>query len=164
MGHDLAPVDRIRLARKSEQSDAAAVVIASANWAREKNLQPLGRLVSWGIAGVDPSIMGIGPAPASRQALQRAGLTLNDMDLVEVNEAFAPQVLAVLAELPIDPARLNVNGGAIALGHPIGCTGARILVTLLYEMRRRQAPRGLATLCVSGGLGMAFWLFRHCRK
>jgi acetyl-CoA C-acetyltransferase len=99
--------------------------------------------------------MGIGPVPAVRKLLERTGLTLDDFDLVELNEAFAPQVLAVLADLPIDPSRLNVNGGAIALGHPIGCTGTRILVTLLYELQRRRARRGLATLCVSGGLGIA---------
>jgi acetyl-CoA C-acetyltransferase len=99
--------------------------------------------------------MGIGPVPAIRKLLDRTGLEIDDFDLVELNEAFAPQVLAVLRDIPIDPARLNVNGGAIALGHPIGCTGTRILVTLLYEMRRRGAKRGLATLCVSGGLGMA---------
>src|SRR5690606_12516383 len=100
-------------------------------------------------------IMGIGPVPAVRALLDKSGLTMDDFDLVELNEAFAPQVLAVLRDVPMDRARLNVNGGAIALGHPIGATGARILVTLLYEMKRRGAKRGLATLCVSGGLGMA---------
>jgi acetyl-CoA C-acetyltransferase len=104
--------------------------------------------------------MGIGPVPAVRKLLARTGLKIDDFDLVEINEAFAPQVLAVLRDLPIDPARVNVNGGAIALGHPIGATGARIVVTLLYEMIRRGAKRGLATLCVSGGLGMAMALER----
>ena len=104
--------------------------------------------------------MGIGPVPAVRKLLDRLQLTLDDFDLVELNEAFAPQVLAVLADLPIDRDRLNVNGGAIALGHPIGCTGTRILVTLLHEMQRRRARRGLATLCVSGGLGMAMGVER----
>jgi acetyl-CoA C-acetyltransferase len=102
--------------------------------------------------------MGIGPVPAVRRLLERTGESLEDFDLVEINEAFAPQVLAVLRDLPIDPARVNVNGGAIALGHPIGATGARIVVTLVHEMRRRGARRGLATLCVSGGLGMAMAL------
>jgi len=116
---------------------------------------PLARIVGWATAGVDPRMMGIGPVPAVQKLLARTGLSLEDFDLVELNEAFAPQVLAVLRDLPIARDRLNVNGGAIALGHPIGCTGARILVTLLHEMRRRGAKRGLATLCVSGGLGMA---------
>jgi len=133
----------------------AAVVLASADEARRRGLSPLARIVGWATAGVDPRIMGIGPVPAVRRLLERTGLALEDFDLVELNEAFAPQVLAVLRDLPFDPARVNVNGGAIALGHPIGCTGTRIVVTLLYEMRRRGARRGLATLCVSGGLGMA---------
>ena len=133
----------------------AAVVLASAERVRQDNLTPLARIVGWATAGVDPRIMGIGPVPAVNKLLQRTGLRLEDFDLVELNEAFAPQVLAVLRDLPIDPARVNVNGGAIALGHPIGATGARIVVTLLHEMRRRKAKRGLATLCVSGGLGMA---------
>jgi len=133
----------------------AAVVVASADAVKTHGLQPMARVVGWATVGVDPTRMGIGPVPAVRKLLDRTGLTLDDFDLVELNEAFAPQVLAVLAELPIDPARLNVNGGAIALGHPIGCTGTRILVTLLFELQRRRARRGLATLCVSGGLGMA---------
>ena len=133
----------------------AAVVLASADAAARRGARPLARIVGWATAGVDPRIMGIGPVPAVRKLLDRTGLALGDFDLVELNEAFAPQVLAVLKELPIAADRLNVNGGAIALGHPIGCTGARILVTLLYEMARRGARRGLATLCVSGGLGMA---------
>jgi acetyl-CoA acetyltransferase family protein len=134
---------------------AAAVIIASAAWARGKNLQPLGRLVSWGIAGVDPSIMGIGPAPASRQALQRAGLTLNDMDLVEVNEAFAPQFCAVAKELGLDPAKTNVDGGAIAVTHPLAASGARITVHLLHELKRRGARYGLGSACIGGGQGIA---------
>jgi acetyl-CoA C-acetyltransferase len=133
----------------------AAVVLASEEAVRTRQLAPLARVVGWTTVGVDPRIMGIGPVPAIRQLMTRIGWTVADVDLVELNEAFAPQVLAVLADVPIDPARLNVNGGAIALGHPIGATGARILVTLLYEMGRRGARRGLATLCVSGGLGMA---------
>jgi len=133
----------------------AAVVLADERTAADRGLHPLARIVGWATAGVDPRIMGIGPVPAVRQLLSKTGLSLGDFDLVELNEAFAPQVLAVLKELPIDPARLNVNGGAIALGHPIGCTGARIVVTLVSEMLRRGARRGLATLCVSGGLGMA---------
>jgi acetyl-CoA C-acetyltransferase len=112
-------------------------------------------VIGWATAGVDPRVMGIGPVPAIRKLLGSIGLTMADFDLVELNEAFAPQVLAVLREVPVPADRLNVNGGAIALGHPIGCTGTRILVTLLYEMVRRGARRGLATLCVSGGLGMA---------
>jgi len=133
----------------------AAVVLADEAIARERGLTPLARIVGWATAGVDPRVMGIGPVPAVRKLLARTGLALGDFDLVELNEAFAPQVLAVLRDLPIDPTRVNVNGGAIALGHPIGCTGARIVVTLVHEMRRRRARRGLATLCVSGGLGMA---------
>jgi len=133
----------------------AAVIVASADAVKRHGLSPMGRVVGWATVGVDPTRMGIGPVPAVRKLLERTGLALDDFDLVELNEAFAPQVLAVLAELRIDPARLNVNGGAIALGHPIGCTGTRILVTLLHELKRRHVRRGLATLCVSGGLGMA---------
>ena len=133
----------------------AAVVVASADAVKTHGLTPMARVVGWATVGVDPARMGIGPVPAVRKLLERTGLALDDFDLVELNEAFAPQVLAVLEDLPIDPSRLNVNGGAIALGHPIGCTGTRILVTLLHELKRRQARRGLATLCVSGGLGIA---------
>ena len=115
----------------------------------------MARIAGWASAAVDPRVMGIAPVPAMRKLFERTGLTIDDFDLIELNEAFAPQVLAVLRDVPIPPERLNVNGGAIALGHPIGATGARILVTLLHEMRRRKARRGLATLCVSGGLGMA---------
>ena len=133
----------------------AAVVIASAAAAKARGLKPLARIVGWASAGVDPRRMGIGPVPAVNKLLERTALKLTDFDLVELNEAFAPQVLAVLQDLPIPMDRLNVNGGSIALGHPIGCTGTRIVVTLLYEMLRRRARRGLATLCVSGGMGMA---------
>jgi acetyl-CoA C-acetyltransferase len=133
----------------------AAVVIMSAAAAKARGAKPLARLIGWASAGVDPRMMGIGPVPAVNKLLQKTGLSLADFDLVELNEAFAAQVLAVLQDLPIPMDRLNVNGGAIALGHPIGCTGTRIVVTLLYEMIRRQARRGLATLCVSGGMGMA---------
>jgi acetyl-CoA C-acetyltransferase len=134
---------------------AAALVLASEAHARSLGVTPLARITGWATAGVDPRIMGIGPVPAVQQLCERTALQVEDFDLVELNEAFAPQVLAVLQDLPLDPARLNVNGGAIALGHPIGCTGARILVTLIYELRRRRQHRGLATLCVSGGMGMA---------
>ena len=133
----------------------AAVVIMSAAAARARGVKPLARIVGWASAGVDPRLMGIGPVPAVNKLLKKTGLSLADFDLVELNEAFAAQVLAVLEDLPIPTDRLNVNGGAIALGHPIGCTGTRIVVTLLYEMLRRKARRGLATLCVSGGMGMA---------
>ena len=133
----------------------AAVVLSTAAWAAEHGVRPLARLLGWASAGVDPRIMGIGPVPALEKLKARTGLSVADVDLVELNEAFAAQVLAVLRDVPIAPERLNVNGGAIALGHPIGCTGARIVVTLLHELRRRGASRGIATLCVSGGMGMA---------
>jgi acetyl-CoA C-acetyltransferase len=134
---------------------AAAVVLAAGDRVKALGLRPLARVVGWASAGVDPRIMGIGPVPAVRRLLERVDRALSDFALVELNEAFAPQVLACLDDLEIDPARLNVNGGAIALGHPIGCTGTRIVVTLVHEMRRRAARFGLATLCVSGGMGMA---------
>jgi acetyl-CoA C-acetyltransferase len=133
----------------------AAVVLAEEREAMRRDLRPMARILGWATAGVDPRLMGIGPVPAIRRLLDQLKLSIDDFDLVELNEAFAPQVLAVLRDVPISRERLNVNGGAIALGHPIGCTGTRILVTLLYEMQRRGARRGLATLCVSGGLGMA---------
>ncbi len=139
---------------------AAALVLASAARARRQGLRPLARLVGWASAGVDPRIMGIRPVPAVKKLTERTGLAVDAFDLVELNEAFAAQVLAVLREVPIARDRLNVNGGAIALGHPIGCTGARIVVTLLYELRRRSGRHGLATLCVSGGMGMALALER----
>jgi len=133
----------------------AAVVLTSAETAQARGLKGRARILGWASAGVDPRIMGIGPVPAIQKLRDRIGLGPDDFDLVELNEAFAPQVLAVLKDVPIAPDRLNVNGGAIALGHPIGCTGTRIVVTLLHELERRQARRGLATLCISGGMGMA---------
>jgi acetyl-CoA C-acetyltransferase len=138
----------------------AALVLASADAARERGLKPRARILGWASAGVDPRIMGIGPVPAIRKLRDRIGLDADAFDLVELNEAFAPQVLAVLRDVPISTDRVNVNGGAIALGHPIGCTGARIVVTLLHEMERREVDRGLATLCVSGGMGMALAIER----
>lgn len=134
---------------------AASLVLATRAWAESNGKKPVGRLVSWGFAGVDPSIMGIGPAPAARLALRRAGLSLADMDLVEVNEAFAPQYKAVEKELGLDPAKTNVNGGAIALSHPLGASGARITVHLLHELRRRGARYGLGSACIGGGQGGA---------
>jgi acetyl-CoA acyltransferase len=140
----------------SQTSDgAAAVAITSAELARSLGLQPLGRFVAYATAGVAPELFGIGPVPAIRKVLSLAGLTLDQVDLVELNEAFAAQVLACLKELPIDPERLNVNGGAIALGHPLGCTGAKLTTTLLHEMRRRGSRYGLVTMCVGGGMGAA---------
>jgi acetyl-CoA C-acetyltransferase len=134
---------------------AAALVLASADFAKTRGLKPLAKLVGWASSGVDPRIMGIGPVPAIAKLKERTGLGVNDFDLVEINEAFAAQVLAVLTDVPIPGEKLNVNGGAIALGHPIGCSGARIVVTLLHELQRRGKTKGLATLCVSGGMGMA---------
>jgi acetyl-CoA C-acetyltransferase len=134
---------------------AAAVVLASEKFVQQNNLKPLARILAATSAGVDPRMMGIGPVPAIRKMEQKHGLNLSDFDLVELNEAFAAQVLACDRELHFDREKLNVNGGAIALGHPIGCTGTRITVTLLHEMLKRKARRGLATLCVSGGMGMA---------
>ena len=140
----------------SQTSDgAAAVVLMEAERARALGLTPLGRFVGYATAGVEPERFGIGPVPAIRKVLKHAGLTLNDVDVVELNEAFASQVLACLRELPIDPEKLNVNGGAIALGHPLGCTGAKLTATLLYEMRRRNARYGMVTMCVGGGMGAA---------
>jgi acetyl-CoA acyltransferase len=140
----------------SQTSDgAAALVVTSADRARELGLTPLARFVTYATAGVEPERFGIGPVPAVRKALKLAGLTLNQIDLVELNEAFAAQVIACLRELPIDPERLNVNGGAIALGHPLGCTGAKLTTSLLYEMGRRNARYGMVTMCVGGGMGAA---------
>jgi acetyl-CoA acetyltransferase family protein len=133
----------------------AAVVLMSLEEAGKRAIQPLGRIVSWGIAGVDPKIMGSGPVPASKIALQKAGMTLEHIDLVEVNEAFAAQYLAVEKELGLDREKVNVNGGAIALGHPLGATGTRLVITLLYELRRRKKKYGLATACIGGGQGIA---------
>jgi acetyl-CoA acyltransferase len=140
----------------SQTSDgAAAVVVMDASRARDLGLTPLARFVTFTTAGVEPERFGIGPVPAVRKALKLAGLSLDQIDLVELNEAFAAQVLACLRELPIDPDRLNVNGGAIALGHPLGCTGAKLTATLLHEMHRRKARYGLVTMCVGGGMGAA---------
>jgi acetyl-CoA acetyltransferase family protein len=134
---------------------AAAVVLMSLESAQKRNLKPLGRIVSWGIVGVDPKIMGRGPVPAARLALQKAGLTLDYIDLIEINEAFAAQYLAVEKELGLDRKKVNVNGGAIALGHPLGATGTRLVITLLYELRRRKKKYGLASACIGGGQGIA---------
>jgi acetyl-CoA acyltransferase len=140
----------------SQMSDgAAAVLVTSATFAKERGLTPLARFVGYATAGVEPERFGIGPVPAIRKVLKQAGLSLDRIDLVELNEAFAAQVLACLRELPIDAERLNVNGGAIALGHPLGCTGAKLTTSLLYEMRRRSARYGLVTMCVGGGMGAA---------
>jgi acetyl-CoA acyltransferase len=145
----------------SQTSDgAAAVVLMSAARAQALGLDPLARIVAYATAGVPPELFGIGPVPAVRKLLARTGVSLDAIDLVELNEAFAAQVLAVLKELPIDQARLNVNGGAIALGHPLGCTGARLTTSIIHEMRRRQARRGLVTLCIGGGMGAAMLLQR----
>jgi acetyl-CoA acetyltransferase family protein len=133
----------------------AAVVVMSLEEAQKRNLKPLGRIVNWGIAGVEPKLMGRGPVPATKIALQRAGLTLDYIDLIEVNEAFAAQYLAVEKELGLDREKVNVNGGAIALGHPLGATGTRLVITLLYELRRRKKKYGLATACIGGGQGIA---------
>ena len=140
----------------SQMSDgAAAVVVTSARIAEERGLTPLARFVAFATAGVEPERFGIGPVPAMQKVLKLAGLTLDQIDLVELNEAFAVQVLACLRALPIDLSRLNVNGGAIALGHPLGCTGAKLTTTLLYEMQRRKARYGMVTMCVGGGMGAA---------
>jgi acetyl-CoA acetyltransferase family protein len=133
----------------------AAVVVMALEQAQKRNLKPLGRIVSWGIAGVDPKLMGRGPVPATKLALQKAGLTLDYIDLIEVNEAFAAQYLAVEKELGLDREKVNVNGGAIALGHPLGATGTRLVITLLHELRRRKKKYGLATACIGGGQGIA---------
>ena len=140
----------------SQTSDgAAAVVVMSADRARALGIAPLGRFVAFATAGVEPERFGIGPVPAIRKVLKMAGLSLDQIDLVELNEAFAAQAIACLRELPIDPGRLNVNGGAIALGHPLGCTGAKLTATLLHEMRRRGSKYGMVTMCVGGGMGAA---------
>jgi acetyl-CoA C-acetyltransferase len=139
---------------------AAAVVLMTAKEADRRGLQPLARIISWATAGVDPAIMGTGPIPASRLALKRAGWKADDLDLIEANEAFAAQACAVNKDLGFDPDKVNVNGGAIALGHPIGASGARVLVTLLHEMGKRKAKKGLATLCIGGGMGIALCVER----
>ena len=139
---------------------AAALVVMTAAEAKHRGLTPMARIVSWATSGVDPAIMGTGPIPASRKALQKAGWSVKDLDLVEANEAFAAQALAVNKDLGWDPAIVNVNGGAIAIGHPIGASGARVLTTLLHEMTRRGAKKGLATLCIGGGMGIAMTVER----
>ena len=139
---------------------AAALVLMSAADAKARGLEPLARIVSWASAGVDPAIMGTGPIPASKKALEKAGWTVADLDLVESNEAFAAQSLCVLKELGLDPAKVNVNGGAIAIGHPIGASGARILTTLLYALKASGGKKGLATLCIGGGMGVAMCVER----
>jgi len=139
---------------------AAAVVLMTDAEAKKRDVKPLARIVSWATAGVDPAIMGSGPIPATRLALKRAGWNVEDLDLIEANEAFAAQACAVAKDLNFDSAKVNVNGGAIALGHPIGASGTRVLVTLLYEMQKRQAKKGLATLCIGGGMGIAMCVER----
>jgi acetyl-CoA C-acetyltransferase len=139
---------------------AAAVVLMTAEEAEKRGIKPLARIVSWASVGVDPAIMGSGPIPASRAALEKAGWTTKDLDLIEANEAFAAQACAVNKDLGWDTAKVNVNGGAIAIGHPIGASGARVLTTLLYEMKRRDAKKGLATLCIGGGMGIAMCVER----
>ena len=156
-------VQRVTAGNASGLNDGAAAIILASKEAVDKyGLKPLFKVVSWGQGGVDPKIMGTGPIPASRQALAKAGLTIKDMDLIEANEAFAAQSIAVARELEFDMSKVNVNGGAIAIGHPVGCSGARIIVTLLYEMMKRpDAKKGLATLCIGGGLGVAA-IFEKC--
>ena len=159
----LAPVFRkdgtVHAGNSSGITDgAAAVVVLSEEKAMGLGVEPMVRIVGYASAGVDPAVMGIGPVPAVRKLLEKTGLRLEDIDLIELNEAFAAQVIACHRELGFDPERLNVNGGAIALGHPIGATGARIVVTLVHEMVRRKAKRGIATLCISGGMGLALLL------
>ena len=139
---------------------AAALVLMSGDEARARGLEPLARIASWATAGVDPSIMGTGPIPASKKALEKAGWTVADLDLIESNEAFAAQSLCVVKELGLDKAKVNVNGGAIAIGHPVGASGARVLTTLLHEMKRSGAKKGLATLCIGGGMGVAMCVER----
>ena len=156
-------VQRVTAANASGINDgAAAIVLASGEAVEKYGLKPMAKLVSWGQGGVDPKIMGVGPVPASRQAMEKAGLKIEDMDLVEANEAFAAQSIAVARELGFDMSKVNVNGGAIALGHPVGASGARIIVTLLHEMQKRDdAKKGLATLCIGGGMGVAT-IFEKC--
>ncbi len=155
--------NRVTAANASGINDgAAAIVLASKEAVEKYGLKPMAKLVSWGQGGVDPKVMGLGPVPASRQAMEKAGLTINDMDLVEANEAFAAQSVAVARDLGFDMSKVNVNGGAISIGHPVGCFGARIIVTLLHEMAKRDdAKKGLATLCIGGGMGVAT-IFEKC--
>ena len=139
---------------------AAAVVLMSEKEANRRNLKALAKIVSWATCGVDPSLMGSGPIPASKKALEKAGWKISDLDLIESNEAFAAQSLAVIKDLGIPKEKVNVNGGAIALGHPIGASGTRVLVTLLHEMKKRNSKKGLATLCIGGGMGIAMCVER----
>jgi acetyl-CoA C-acetyltransferase len=139
---------------------AAAVVLMTADEASRRGVKPLARIASWATAGVDPAVMGVGPIPASRLALKRAGWKAEDLDLIEANEAFAAQACAVNKDMGWNPEKVNVNGGAIALGHPIGASGTRVLVTLLHEMAKRNAKKGLATLCIGGGMGIAMCVER----
>jgi acetyl-CoA acetyltransferase family protein len=153
------PDGTVTAANSSGITDGAAMTVLASDAAVAKHqLSPLARIVAYTTAGVDPKIMGIGPVPAVRKLLVETGMELDQFGLVELNEAFAAQVIACLRELPIDPDRLNVNGGAIAMGHPIGCTGARIVTTLVHEMHKRNERYGLATLCISGGMGIAMAL------
>ena len=156
-------VQRVTAANASGINDgAAAIVLASGEAVEKYGLKPMAKLIGWGQGGVDPKIMGVGPIPASRQAMAKAGVTIDDIDLIEANEAFAAQSIAVGRELGFDTAKLNVNGGAISIGHPVGCSGARIIVTLLHEMQKRDdAKKGLATLCIGGGQGVAT-IFEKC--
>ena len=156
-------VQRVTAGQASGINDgAAAIVLASGEAVEKYGLKPMAKLVSWGQGGVDPKIMGVGPVPASRNAMAKAGVTISDIDLVEANEAFAAQSVAVARELGFDMEKVNVNGGAIAIGHPVGCSGARIIVTLLHEMAKRDdAKKGLATLCIGGGMGVAT-IFEKC--
>nr|HMN73836.1 acetyl-CoA C-acyltransferase [Rhodoblastus sp.] len=139
---------------------AAAIVLMTAEEAAKRGLTPIARIASWATAGVDPKIMGSGPIPASRKALEKAGWKVKDLDLVEANEAFAAQAIAVNKDMGWDPSIVNVNGGAIAIGHPIGASGARVLTTLLHEMQKRGSKKGLATLCIGGGMGVALTVER----
>ena len=155
-------VQRVTAGNASGLNDgAAAIVLASGEAVAKCGLKPMAKLVSWGHGGVDPKIMGVGPVPACREAMDKAGLEIGDIDLVEANEAFAAQSIAVARELGFDMSKVNVNGGAIAIGHPIGCSGARIIVTLLHEMAKRDAKKGMATLCIGGGMGVAT-IFELC--
>mgnify|MGYP004629264345 FL=1 len=161
--HTKKHVKRVTAANASGINDgAAAIILASGEAVAKYGLKPMAKLVSWGQGGVDPKVMGVGPVPASRQALKKAGLTVDDLDLIEANEAFAAQSIAVARELNFDMNKVNVNGGAISIGHPVGASGARIIVTLLHEMQKRpDAKRGLATLCIGGGMGVAT-IFEKC--
>src|SRR6202043_2354553 len=160
-GTTVETIAKLRPAFAKDGTGAAAVVLMKASEAAKRGKTPLARVVSWAHAGVDPAIMGTGPIPASRTALKKAGWRIEDLDLVEANEAFAAQACAVNKDLGWNPAKVNVNGGAIAIGHPIGASGARVLVTLLHEMQKRDSKKGLATLCIGGGMGIAMCVERN---